>query len=77
MYLLIILMIFFAIIIAFVFISGPKLGLETQKIIDETLNEELPELIKGKTGFALSNNIKIWYELIHPTTPVKGTIRLM
>jgi pimeloyl-ACP methyl ester carboxylesterase len=77
MYLLIILMMFFATIIAFVFISGPKLGLETQKIIDETLNEELPELIKGKTGFALSNNVRIWYELIHPTTPAKGTICLL
>jgi pimeloyl-ACP methyl ester carboxylesterase len=67
----------FIIIIAFIHYSGPRLEDETLRIIDETLNEELPELIKGKTGFVLSNNVKIWYELISPTTPAKGVVCLL
>ena len=57
---------------------GPKPDLNTLRIIDETLNEELPELVRGKTGFAVSNNVRIWYELIPPTTTsIKGTICLL
>lgn len=62
---------------ALIYYSGPRLEHETLRTIDETLNEELPELIKGKTGFVLSNNVKIWYELISPTTPAKGVICLL
>ncbi|HET9905746.1 MAG TPA: alpha/beta hydrolase, partial [Anaerolineales bacterium] len=57
---------------------GPKPDLNTLHIIDETLNEELPELVRGKTGFAVSNNVGIWYELIPPTTTsIKGTVCLL
>ena len=70
-------LIIFISIIAFILYSGPRLEDETLRIIDETLNEELPELIKGKTGFVLSNHVKIWYELISPTTPAKGVICLL
>lgn len=70
-------LVIFISIIAFIFYSGPRLEDETIRIIDETLNEELPELIKGKTGFVLSNNVKIWYELLSPTTPEKGVICLL
>jgi pimeloyl-ACP methyl ester carboxylesterase len=72
-----IVLVIFIIIIAFIHYSGPRLEDETLRIIDETLSEELPELIKGKTGFVLSNNVKIWYELISPTTPAKGVICLL
>ncbi len=72
-----ILLIIFISIIALTLYSGPRLEDETLRIIDETLNEELPELIKGKTGFVLSNNVKIWYELLSPTTPAKGVICLL
>jgi pimeloyl-ACP methyl ester carboxylesterase len=75
-FMLIVLVIFIS-IIAFIHYSRPRLKDETLRIIDETLNEELPELIKGKTGFVLSNNVKIWYELISPTTPAKGVICLL
>ncbi len=75
-FMLIVLVIFIS-IIAVIFYSGPRLEDETLRIIDETVNEELPELIKGKTGFVLSNNVKIWYELLSPTTPAKGVICLL
>jgi pimeloyl-ACP methyl ester carboxylesterase len=73
----IVVLVIFISIIAFIHYSGPRIEYETLRIIDETLNEELPELIKGKTGFVLSNNVKIWYELISPTTPAKGVICLL
>lgn len=75
-FMLIVLIIFIS-VIAFMLYSGPRLDDETLRMIDETVNEELPELIKGKTGFVLSNNVKIWYELISPTTPAKGVICLL
>ena len=70
-------LVIFISIIVFILYSGPRLEHETLRIIDETLNEELPELIKGKTGFVLSNNVKIWYELISPTIPAKGVVCLL
>ncbi len=73
---LIVLVIFIS-LIALILYSGPRLEDETLRMIDETLSEELPELIKGKTGFVLSNNVKIWYELISPPTPTKGVICLL
>lgn len=70
-------LVIFISVVVLILYSGPKLEHETLRIIDETLNEELPELIKGKTGFVLSNNVKIWYELISPTTPAKGVVCLL
>ncbi|MEZ4619139.1 MAG: alpha/beta hydrolase [Caldilineaceae bacterium] len=64
-------------IIALLLYSGPRLDDETLSIIDETLNEELPELIQGQTGFVLSNNVNIWYEFISPTTPTNGVVCLL
>lgn len=75
-FMLIVLVIFIT-IVALILYSGPRLEDETLRMIDETLHEELPELIKGKTGFVLSNNVKIWYEVISPTTPAKGVICLL
>lgn len=75
--LLIMLLILTTIVLLLIF-YGPKPDLNTLHIIDETLNEELPELVRGKTGFAVSNNVRIWYELIPPTTTsIKGTICLL
>jgi pimeloyl-ACP methyl ester carboxylesterase len=61
----------------YVFTSGPKLPPDTDNIIDSVLNNELPEVIVGKTGFASSDGLKIWYESISPKGPAKGTIVLI
>jgi len=42
--------------------SGPKLPKEIDRIVDEVLSEELPQLITGKTGYVKSDGIQIWYE---------------
>lgn len=57
--------------------SGPKLPPETDAIIDEVMNHELPELITGETGFALSDGLNIWYERITPEGTAKGTVLLL
>jgi proline iminopeptidase len=40
--------------------GGPALPPETDTIIERVLNDELPEIIRGETGFALSNGLNIW-----------------
>jgi len=48
-----------------------------EKIIAEVISNPLPELIKGKTGFADSKGIKIWYEDISPNQEAKGVVVLV
>lgn len=45
-------------------------------MIDEVSTSDLSHIIKGKTGYALSGNVKIWYECISPDGVPKGTILL-
>jgi len=59
-----------------VFFTGPELPENTDKIIEEVMEAELPELLKGKTGYIVSDGHKIWYESITPKDSVKGTIML-
>ncbi|MFC2092895.1 alpha/beta fold hydrolase [Bacteroidota bacterium] len=61
----------------YIFTSGPKLPPETDAVIEQVLKSELPELIKGKTGFAYSNGVKIWYESIEPIDTNKGAVLLI
>jgi len=61
----------------YAFASAPKLPPETDEIIDSVLNSELPEVIIGKTGFASSGGLNIWYESISPEDPPKGTVLLI
>lgn len=72
-------LIFFSVILSvviYVIFGGPKLPEETNRIINEVSSSELSHIIKGKTGYALSNNVKIWYECISPNGIPKGTILL-
>ncbi|MFK7980689.1 MAG: alpha/beta fold hydrolase [Saprospiraceae bacterium] len=58
--------------------SGIQLPEETDAIIEEVLEAgELPELIKGETGFAENGGVKIWYEKIVPQDSIHGTILLI
>jgi len=59
-----------------ILIAGPKLPAETDAIIDEVLNNELPELFTGKTGVVTSDGLDIWYESISPEGQSKGTVFL-
>lgn len=61
----------------YIYTSGPKLPEETDRIIEEVIANPLPELIDGKSGFANSEGIRIWYEDIDPRQEPKGVIVLV
>lgn len=49
----------------------------TEAIIDQVLNEDLPEIVTGETGFADSDGVRIWYERLSRTDNPRGTILLI
>jgi pimeloyl-ACP methyl ester carboxylesterase len=63
--------------VIYVFNSGPSLPVNTDAIITQVVTSELPDLVKGKTGYAKSGDVNIWYEIIEPLENPKGTILLM
>jgi pimeloyl-ACP methyl ester carboxylesterase len=66
----------FACLTIWILIAGPKLPAETDAIINEVLNNPLPELFTGKTGVDTSNGLDIWYESISPKNQLKGSVLL-
>ncbi|MEZ5042151.1 MAG: alpha/beta hydrolase [Saprospiraceae bacterium] len=63
-------------ILVFVYAS-PTLSKEALAAIKNIREKPLPELVKGKTGYAQSGDIKIWYEVINPIAQPRGTILLV
>ncbi len=63
-------------IIILIFFTGPKLPDNTDAIIEKVLNSKVPEFVKGKSGYVVSDNYKIWYESITPKDTNKGAILL-
>lgn len=63
-------------LIAYVFLTTPKLPKNADSIIEEVLKTEIPKLVKGETGFVENEGVKTWYESIMPTGTSKGTMLL-
>lgn len=63
-------------VITYVFFSVPKLPDNSDAIIEDVLNSEVPEFVKGQTGYITNDGTKIWYESILPTDTNKGAILL-
>ena len=61
----------------YIYRGGPALPSDTETIIESVLNHELPEIIRGETGFASSNGLSIWYENIFPRSSPKGIVLLI
>ncbi|MBU1708386.1 MAG: alpha/beta fold hydrolase, partial [Proteobacteria bacterium] len=57
--------------------TAPPLPEETDAIIEQVFSADIPELITGVTGTAKSGDIEIWYEVINPAGPPKGTVLLI
>lgn len=57
--------------------SVPKLSIEDRQIISDVLKSPIPEVVKGKTGFAISQSYRIWFESITPQTGSKGAVILI
>lgn len=60
----------------YIFSGGMKLAPDAEAIIDEVIHEDLPELVQGQSGYALSGGVKIWYEYMPPASAIKGTVML-
>jgi hypothetical protein len=45
----------------YVLLSVPKLPYNCDVKIDGVLNSELPEIIKGETGYISNSDLNIWY----------------
>jgi pimeloyl-ACP methyl ester carboxylesterase len=61
----------------YAYTAGPTLPPETEAIIESVLNSELPAVVRGKTGFASSDGLNIWYESISTESSPKGTVLLI
>lgn len=61
----------------YIFFGGTKISSTAESIIDEVLRDDLPELVQGQSGFAISGEVKIWYEIIAPREKIKGTVILI
>ena len=61
---------------ALIYFSGPKLPDDIDKRIDEIIKSDLPELLKGKTGYVQSGDTNIWFESIGQSGMEKGSILL-
>jgi pimeloyl-ACP methyl ester carboxylesterase len=64
------------IVSAAIYFSGPQLPEDIDKTIDDVQQSDLPEFLKGETGYVYSKNTKVWYESIEPNSPTKGTVLL-
>ena len=63
-------------LIVYIFFTRPNLPANTDAIIKIVLNTELPEFVKGKTGYVTSDDYQIWYESITPINVNKGVVLL-
>ena len=57
--------------------SVPRLSKENKASIKEVMQSPIPEMIKGKSGFVVSQDWKVWYENIDPKGTEKGTVVLV
>ena len=64
-------------LLVYLYFSGPSLPSEMDSIIEDVINGETPNVIVGKTGFASSDGLDIWYETIIPEVLPKGTVLLL
>ena len=61
----------------YVHVSGPDTPAHADRVIDEVLQAEPPELVTGRTGFAKNGNVSIWYEAKEPVEEAQGSIILI
>jgi pimeloyl-ACP methyl ester carboxylesterase len=66
----------FAACLALLFFSVPRLSAEMKSSISAAMRAELPELVRGRTGYVQSGQTRTWYESIDPEGPSKGAMLL-
>ena len=55
----------------------PKLPDQTDEVIIEITNKNIPELVDGETGYVKSGSVNIWYEIKNKSLKTKGTVLLI
>lgn len=65
-----------AIVSAAIYFSGPRLPEDIEETIDGVLQSDLPEFVKGETGYVYSDNTSVWYESIRKNSSTKGAVLL-
>jgi pimeloyl-ACP methyl ester carboxylesterase len=62
---------------AYIAFGGPRLSADAQRVIKEVVSGETPAILRGRTGFARSGAIQLWYEDLRPQTTEVGTVLLL
>lgn len=57
--------------------GGPRLSADVQRVIKEVVSEETVSVLRGRTGYARSGSIQLWYEDLTPEAPEAGTVFLL
>ncbi len=57
--------------------SVPKISKASKKVIKQVMEEPIPEIVNGETGFASSQGWEVWYENISPKDSFKGNVVLV
>ena len=58
------------------YFSGPQLPDSIDETIDGVLQSDLPEFLKGNTGYIYPENTAVWYESIGQNSSNKGVVLL-
>jgi len=59
------------------YFSGPELPDNTDEIIEKALREPIPKATMGRTGYVISQGLKIWYDNQKNTDSIEGTVLLI
>lgn len=63
---------------AYIGFGGPRLSASAQRVIKEVVAEDTASVLRGRTGYARSGNIQLWYEDMTPTEAREaGTVLLL
>ena len=62
---------------AYLAFGGPRLSADVQRVIKEVVSEDTASLLRGRTGYARSGSIQLWYEDLAPEAPEAGTVLLL
>lgn len=56
--------------------SGPPLPEGAEETIDAVVASDLPELLRGETGYVHNGDVRVWYESRSPAGPSQGAVLL-
>jgi pimeloyl-ACP methyl ester carboxylesterase len=64
-------------LLVYIAFGGPRLSADVRRVIHEVVSEDTPPIIRGRTGYAHSGSIRLWYEDLRPEAPETGTVLLL